>query len=230
MIKYGKNLSVVMITMNEQMSVEKVIKDIQGIDQRIEIVIVDSSTDKTFDIAKKNGAKVIRQFPPLGYSPAMSLALKSASKEIIITIDCDDTYPCDQIDFLTKKIMEENYDVVDCDRLEKKPSSMPFINYIANFFFALIASMLFFRRMRDLHSGMRAYKKIILNKLPYDDRGVSLPVELLLWPIRLNYKVFIHTIFYRERIGKSKLEPLKAAWWTLKRILRARFKYHAKFN
>lgn len=39
MIKYGKNLSVVMITMNEQMSVEKVIKDIQGIDQRIEIVI-----------------------------------------------------------------------------------------------------------------------------------------------------------------------------------------------
>jgi hypothetical protein len=48
-------------------------------------------------------------------------------------------------------------------------------------------------------------------------------VELILWPIRLNYNVTFVDIPYKERIGQSKLEPLKAAYWTVIRILRARF-------
>ena len=41
--------------------------------------------------------------PPIGYSPAMDLALKSCERDIIITMDCDDTYPTDQIDLFSKK-------------------------------------------------------------------------------------------------------------------------------
>ena len=37
-------------------------------------------------------------------------------------------------------------------------------------------------------------------------------------------KVKIIAINYTERLGQSKLEPLKAAWWTVLRILWARFK------
>ena len=70
---------------------------------------------------------------------------------------------------------------------------------------------------------MRAYKKEVLKKIPYKIEGVSLPVELILWPIRLGFKVCIIDIDYKERIGASKLEPIKAAYWTLIRILRARF-------
>ena len=109
------------------------------------------------------------------------------------------------------------------DRLHEKPSNMPYVNYLANYFFALIASILFWIRIKDLHSGMRAYKKKIINNLPYSKKSVSLPVELILWPIRLNYRVTFVDIPYKERIGQSKLEPLKAAYWTVIRILRARF-------
>ena len=77
---------------------------------------------------------------------------------------------------------------------------MPLINYMANYFFALIASFLFFVRIKDLHSGMRAYNKKIIKNLPYEVKGVSLPVELILWPLRLGYKVKFIDIDYRERI------------------------------
>ena len=70
---------------------------------------------------------------------------------------------------------------------------------------------------------MRAYRKSILKNLPYKVEGVSLPVELILWPIRLGMRVKFVDIIYNERIGQSKLEPLKAAWWTVLRIIRARF-------
>lgn len=217
-------ISVVMITLNEEKSIKKVVSDIYNIGQGIEIVIVDSSTDKTAEIAKDLGVKVIKQFPPKGYSPAMDLALKSATRDVIVTLDCDDTYPTDQIIPFSKKIIDEGYDVVDGDRLDIKPKNMPLINYIANKFFALIASILFQKKINDLHSGMRAYKRNIIEKLPYNPKSVSLPVELILWPIRLRMKVLFCPIVYRDRIGQSKLEPLKAAWWTVVRITRARFK------
>ncbi len=223
MIKYGNKISLTMITLNEELSVKKVINDIKKIDERIEINIVDSSIDKTPEIAKSLGANVYRQYPPVGYGPAMDYALKCSTREIIITVDCDDTYPLDQIDYFSKLILDEGYDVVDGNRLPRKPEFMPYLNYFANYFFALIASILFFVRIKDLHSGMRAYRSKIIKSLPYKVEGVSLPVELILWPIRLGLNVKFIDIVYNERIGQSKLEPLKAAWWTIVRIIRARF-------
>ena len=157
-----------MITLNEENSVAKVINDIKKIDDRIEINIVDSSTDKTGMIAESMGANVIYQLPPVGYGPAMHKALNSATREIVVTLDCDDTYPVNQIDYFSKLIAEKNFQVVDGNRLKSKPNNMPFINYIANYFFALIASFLFFVRIKDLHSGMRAYSKSIIKNLPYE--------------------------------------------------------------
>lgn len=212
-----------MITLNEELSVKKVINDIQNLDSRIEIIIVDSSSDSTAEIAKRMGVKVLKQIPPQGYGPAMDMAFKFATKDIIITLDCDDTYPINEIDNFSKKIFDENYDVIDGNRLQAKPKNMPIINYLANYFFALIASALFMIRIKDLHSGMRAYKKNVISKIPYLKKSVSLPVELILWPIRLKYKVGFVNISYNQRIGISKLEPLKAAYWTALRILRARF-------
>tara|TARA_A100001035_G_C27715584_1_gene469327 strand:+ start:304 stop:984 length:681 start_codon:yes stop_codon:yes gene_type:complete len=223
-MEIGKQISVVMITLNEEQSIQKVVNDIWSESKDIEIIIVDSSLDKTAEIAQNLGVKVIKQFPPKGYSPAMDLALKSASRKVIITLDCDDTYPTNMILPFANKILNDNYDMVDGDRLSKKPKNMPLINFLANKFFAIIASIMFFVKLNDLHSGMRAYRKEIIEKLPYLPISVSLPVELILWPIRLNMKLFIQPIEYRERIGNSKLEPIKAAWWTIIRILRARFK------
>src|SRR3990167_820779 len=67
----GKQITVAMITMNEEAAVAIVIANIKNIVPDAEIVIVDSSKDKTPLIAAEYGAKVIRQFPPQGYGPAM---------------------------------------------------------------------------------------------------------------------------------------------------------------
>jgi hypothetical protein len=124
---------------------------------------------------------------------------------------------------LARYITEEGYDIVDGSRLKTKPEAMPMINYLANIGFALIASVLFFRYVKDLHSGMRAYKKSLIDKLKYEPAGAALPVELLLRPIKMGCKVKIVYIDYFERIGQSTMMPLQSAWWTLKRILKVRF-------
>lgn len=216
-------ISVVMITKNEEKAVGKVIKDIKSVVPDAEIVIVDSSSDKTAQIAEQNGAKVIKQLPPSGYSPAMDLALRSAKGDIVVTLDCDDTYPVEQIPVLVNYINNQGYDIVDASRLKNKPKAMPWLNYLANWGFASLASTLFLKRITDLHSGMRAYRKSLIDSLKYDEKGDALPVELLLRPLKKGYKLKVIFIEYKERIGRSSLRPLRAAWWTLRRILGVRF-------
>lgn len=217
-------LTVAMITMNEEAAVSKVIQDIQRVVPDAEVLIVDSSKDRTPEIAESLGARVIRQFPPRGYSVAMDTALRAATGEVVVTLDCDDTYPVEQIPILAEMVLKDGYDIVDGRRVgyTHKPDAMPWLNYAANIGFAGLASVLFAYPIRDLHSGMRAYRKALINDLRYDPTGPALPVELLLLPLKMKKRFKSVPIDYHERIGTSTMSPLRGAWWTLRRIIRAR--------
>ena len=170
-------------------AVSKVIGDIRQAVPEAEILVVDSSTDRTAEIAQELGARVIKQFPPRGYGPAMDMALRSAGGQVVVTLDCDDTYPAEQIPHLARLVLEDGYDIVDGSRLASKPRAMPWLNYLGNYSFALLASLLLLRRVKDLHSGMRAYRKSLIDELKYQPVGAALPVELLLRPIKMRKRL-----------------------------------------
>lgn len=217
-----QNLSVVLITLNEEKAIEKVIRDIKNVVPNAEIVVVDSSKDRTPDIAKQLGCNVIRQFPPQGYGNAMILALTSATNDIIVTLDCDDTYPTEKITDLVEWI-NKGYDVVNATRLSKRPKNMPFGNYLANWFFAKLTKIMFGINTTDVHSGMRAYKKEVIHSLTWEPNGAALPVELLIKPVINGYKFKEVEIDYNERIGTPTVNKLDSVKWTLKRIFKLKF-------
>jgi len=216
------DLTVAMITLNEEGAVEKVVRSIQAVVPDAEVLLVDSSTDATPEIARSLGARVIRQFPPNGYGPAMDLALRSASGAVVVTLDCDDTYPTERIPELRDLVLKGGWDVVDGSRLTRKPQAMPLANYLGNWAISALASALFAKRLRDLHSGMRAYRKSVIDDLRFDPRGAALPVELLLRPLKDGYRVHVIPIEYRFRIGQSTMQPLETIRWSVRRIFRVR--------
>ncbi|CAN5184558.1 dolichyl-phosphate hexose transferase [soil metagenome] len=215
------SLSVMMLTLNEESAIEKVVNDIRRVCGDCEIVVVDSSSDRTPEIAESLGCKLVRQFPPRGYGNAFDSGLKSSSGDIIVTLDCDDTYPVETIPILMAK-MKEGYDVVSASRLPRKPASMKLANYIANWIFSKLSLILCGVSTTDVHTGMRAYTKAVVRDFKYDPVGMALPVELYLGPARVGYKCTEIFIEYRERIGDSKLDPLPGTIWTLKRIWKYR--------
>jgi len=211
------DVSVVMISMNEEGAVEKVINDIKVAVPEAEILLVDSSKDKTAEIAEKNRAKVIKQFPPKGYGKAMELALKSASGEVIVTMDCDSTYPSKDIPKLVK-LCRDGYDLVNTTRVLNKPKNMPFPNFLANRFFAFLAWLRHGIKTTDVHSGMRAYKRDLIHSLDWKADGPAFPVELLIRPIKHGYKYTEVPINYYERIGTTTLRKFSSTIWTFRRI------------
>lgn len=212
------DVSVVMITKNEEKAVEIVISDIKKYAPDAEILIVDSSNDKTPEIAGRLGCRVIRQFPPKGYGPAMDRALRSASNEIIITLDCDNTYPAEKIPELAR-LIREGFDIVNTSRTYKKPQNMPIYNYLSNRVFALTTKLIHGINTTDVHSGMRAYRKTMIENLQFKVDASALPVELLIKPVVNGYKFKEIDIEYKQRIGETTLDKWNSTKWTFKRIL-----------
>jgi glycosyltransferase involved in cell wall biosynthesis len=214
-------LTISMITLNEERAVAKVVGDIRGVVPDAEIFLVDSSKDRTAEIATELGCRVFKQFPPKGYGPAMDRAVRDAAGDIVITLDCDDTYPVETIPKLVA-LIDEGYDLVNATRLATRPKAMPFANYLANRIFAWTARLLHGIRTTDVHSGMRAYRKSMIEKVTWDSNGPALPVDMLVIPFRMGYRVGEIPIEYRDRIGASTLQRWNSTVWTFKRLWRAR--------
>lgn len=212
------NVSVVMGTRNEERAIDKVIKDIKEItNNQAEIVVVDGSDDKTPEIASQLGAKVIRQ-EPRGYGVAVKLALMSATRDIIITTDCDDTYPMEDIPKFVK-LINEGYDVVSGSRLINKVDSMPIFNKFGNWVFATTTSVLYGIKVTDVTTGMRAYKRNVIQNIEWTE-NVGLSAELLFRPALKKYKIIEIPINYRERVGETKLNPITGGLGIFKSILK----------
>lgn len=212
-------LSIVMGTRNEENAIYKVIRDIKKVTNgQAEIIIVDGSKDRTPIIAEELGAKVIRQ-EPKGYGVAIRLGLMYATRDIIITIDCDDTYPIEDIPRFVEKI-EDGYDVVSGSRFgNKKIDTMPLFNRFGNRFFAKMTSILYGIKVTDVTTGMRAYRKDVIHNIDWTE-NIGLSAELLFRPALKRYKIIEIPIDYRKRIGETKLNPIIGGISILKSILK----------
>ena len=206
-MEYGfEDLSVVMGTYNEEEAIETVLTDIEDVtDGKAEVVCVDSSDDRTPEIAREHGARVVEQ-EPQGYGVAVRAALLAADRPVVVTTDCDDTYPMEQLpEFLS--LVNDGYDVVSGDRLYHGAEAMPAFNRLGNRLFALLASVLMDRRVHDVTTGMRAYRRELVEKIEWTE-NTGLSAELLVRPTMRDYEVREVPIPYRERAGETTLDPL----------------------
>jgi glycosyltransferase involved in cell wall biosynthesis len=212
------DVAVVMGTYNEEAAIAKVLSDVERVtDGRAAVVCVDSSTDRTPEIARDHGATVIEQ-PPLGYGVAVREAVLSPDRPVVVTTDCDDTYPMEALPRFLDAI-NEGYDVVSGDRLYHGAEAMPPLNRLGNHAFAVLASLLMGRRVHDTTTGMRAYRRELLHDIAWTE-NTGLSAELLMRPLMRGYRIREEPIDYRERAGETKLDPFSGGAAIAKSILK----------
>ncbi|KTG09972.1 glycosyl transferase family 2 [Haloprofundus marisrubri] len=212
------DVSVVMGTYDEEAAISAVLDDIDEVtDGRAEVVCVDGSSDRTPEIAREHGARVVRQHPQ-GYGVAVEAALTAASRPVVVTTDCDGTYPMEQLPQFLDAI-NDGYDVVSGDRLYHGAEAMPAFNRFGNAAFALLASGLMGERVHDTTTGMRAYRREVIDDIAWTE-NTGLSAELLIRPLMREYAVTELPIEYDERLGETKLDPLGGGAAIAKSIVR----------
>lgn len=202
-----EDVNVVMGTYNEEAAIGTVLEDVEAVtDGKAEVICVDGSSDRTAAIARERGATVIEQAPQ-GYGVAVEAAISAADRSVVVTTDCDDTYPMERLpDFLDA--INEGYDVVSGDRLTLGATTMPPFNRVGNHAFAAIATVLSGSHVTDTTTGMRAYRRQVVEAIDWTE-NTGLSAELLLRPLIRGYRVTEIPIEYRERAGETTLDPLR---------------------
>ncbi len=161
-------LVVIMPALNEQATIARVIQDIPreipGIDDIQVIVVDDGSTDQTSELARGQGADVIRHGKNRGVGAAFKTGIEgalAAGADLIVNMDSDGQFDPKTIPELIRPIMDGEVEFVTCTRFAKKEllPQMPLIKRWGNSWVAMIVNFLTRKNFTDVACGFRAYSR-----------------------------------------------------------------------
>jgi glycosyltransferase involved in cell wall biosynthesis len=169
------------------------------------LVVDDGSRDRTVEIARTiEGVRLIQHPKNKGYGAALKTGFSQAEGELIGFLDADGTYPPEYFPQLCQKALN-GVELVIGSRMAGASSQMPATRRVGNFFFANLLSIIGRQRVTDSASGMRVFKREVLERIyPLPD-GLNLTPVMSTRAVHENIKMAEVAIPYSERVGRSKL-------------------------
>ena len=190
---------------NEELTIEKVIKDFKRELPEAEIYVYDNnSKDKTAQIAEKNGA-IVRYEYRQGKGNVVRSMFHYVDADIYIMVDGDDTYPAESAKEMIKAVLEENVDMVIGDRLSStyfQENKRPFHN-IGNVTVRMLINRIYKSDIRDVMTGLRAFSYKFVKTFPVMSKGFELETEMTIHCLDKNMKTKNIIIEYRDRPADS---------------------------
>lgn len=215
----NKKITAIIPCYNEERGIANVINSfpvekIKSSGFQLEIMVVDNnSKDRTGEIAKSLGAKVIVESKK-GKGNAMRLGFYSVSEDTdyVVMLDGDNTYRPEEILRLVELLDSDFCDVVIGSRLGGKISegSMTAFNRIGNWMYSQLVRTFFRANVTDVLTGYFAWKRSALVKLrPHlKSTGFAIEMEMVTKMSKLGMQIYSVPISYDQRDGHTNLHPI----------------------
>lgn len=193
-----------------------------------EIIIIDSSSDNTPNIALAKGARVLRT-PKKGLGQAYIDAIPSIRGRYIIMGDCDLTYDFREIKVFVDSFRAGNEFVMGSRFAGSiEDDAMPLLHrYFGTPLTTWILNKIYRSRYSDIHCGMRGLTKDALLKINLTSKAWEYASEMVLKASRIGVKIAeVPVSFYKDREGRLShhrragfWSPWLAGWINLKVML-----------
>jgi glycosyltransferase involved in cell wall biosynthesis len=199
-----------------------------GIDRFEVIAVDDGSKDRSAEIIETcyPQVRLIRHERNAGYGAALKTAFAAARYPLIGFLDADGTYPPEQFPALCRTVLQGGADLVVGSRMAGRDSEMPAVRRLGNRLFAGLLTLLGRTTVTDSASGMRVFKREVLDLLSPLPDGLNLTPVMSTRAVHESIAVAEVPIPYRERIGDSKLSVAKDGIRFLRTIVGAVLAYN----
>ena len=204
-------------TRNEKDSIQVMINRIKKL--KYDLFISDEkSDDGTIEIAKKNKVEVYqRDGSGKGFGVRKGIEIaKKKDYDALVLLDCDCSYPPEYIPKLLEHMPE--YDMVIGKRTM---DNIPFLHRLPNIAHTMAVDVLYFANLKDINSGMRAFKLDKIKNL--DAAGFDIEAEITTKALKNRLRIKEIPIKYQKRAGVSKIR-IKDGFVILWRIIKERFR------
>ena len=173
-----------------------------------EIIVVDDGSDdgSEVDLPAIEGIRLLRHPRNRGSGAARRTGTTAARGRVVVWTDVDMTYPNDEIPMLVKEL--EGFDhVVGARRTEE--GTVRLLRVPAKWFIRKLASYLTETDIKDLNSGLRAFRRdVAMQYVHHLPDGFSCVTTLTMSFLSNGYSVKYVPIDYFPRAGRSKFH-----WW-----------------
>jgi len=225
-------ITILVPALNEELTIGRFVEwcrqGIAASGARVEILIVDSSTDRTPQIAQAGGARVLR-VQKRGLGRAYIDAIPHIRGRFVIMGDADCTYDFREIRPFVAAFRAGNEFVMG-SRFKGSiaPGAMPALHrYFGTPVTTFILNTIFGSRFSDIHCGMRGITRDALIRMDLRSQGWEYASEMVLKSVHMRLKtaeVPIHFLKDPEgRLSHMKrrgwLEPWRAGWMNLRAML-----------
>ena len=211
-------VSIIIPSMNEEKTIGSCIQKAllslknEGIDG--EIIVSDSSSDHSREIAISMGIKVVIPVNK-GYGNAYFEGIRYAKGDYFLFTDADDTYDLNEMPKFLEPLISGKADFVMGTRIKGdiKKNAMPWLHrYVGNPILTTILNMLFKTDLSDAHCGMRAITKKGYEKLDMKSEGMEYASEMIIEAARKKLRITEVPISYYPRQTPSKLHSWGDGW------------------
>ena len=199
-------ISVIIPAYNEEESLPHVLNDLPQ-DRLHQIIVVDNrSTDRTSEVARANGAKVVYE-KRQGYGQACLSGMDALdAPDIVVFLDGDySDYP-EEIDLLLEPILRGEADFIVGSRMilkESRKALLPQARY-GNMLAVFLIRLFFGHRFTDL-GPFRAIRYESLSAIGMRDKNFGWTVEMQIKAVQKGLRIREVPVHYRMRIGVSKI-------------------------
>ena len=176
-----EHVAVVIPAYNEERTIVGVIGGLKARGFTRIIVVDDGSSDRTAELASREGVVLVRHLFNRGLGGALGTGIEAACRseaEIIVTFDADGQHDADDISRLIAPIATGEADVVIGTRM-LATEGMPRSRRIANRIASLVTYMLYGLWATDSQSGLRAFSRDAAARIGIMTSSMEVSSEIL---------------------------------------------------
>lgn len=220
-----EKIAVLIPCYNEELTIEKVIKDFRKELPDADIYVYDNnSKDRTAEIAKNAGA-ILRYENRQGKGNVVRTMFKEIDADIYVMVDGDDTYPAEFVHDLIKPVREGKVDMCIGDRLTNGTYQQQIKKNFHEFGNNLVRktiNILFKNKLKDIMTGYRVFTKEFVKNMPVMSPKFELETEMTLHALDRKYRIKEIPIVFRERPdgSESKIDTVGDGIKVLKTIIK----------
>lgn len=195
----GKKVVVVMPAYNAAETLKQTVDDIPPGSADELILVDDCSADRTAAVSRTLGIQTIVHTKNTGYGGNQKTCYREAIKagaDIIVMLHPDYQYDPRVIPFAAGLLTTGVCDIILGSRIrtrhETLKDGMPLYKYLSNRFLTLVENLTLGQNIGDFHTGFRAYKKEVLEKINYTQNSDDFVFDT---------EFLAQAAFHRFRIG-----------------------------
>ena len=196
---------------NEEATIGEVLDRIAALNLDAQIIVVDDgSTDRSAELAERDGVRVIRQ-GHRGKGAAIRAAIPLIDGDIAVIQDADMEYDPAEVPVLIEPIQRGVADVVYGSRLVggRPQRAYLFWHKVGNRFLSLLTGVLYNTTLTDMETGYKAFRADVLRSLDLREDGFGIEPEITGEVCRRHLRVYEVPISY---FGRTFAEGKKITW------------------